>query len=514
MKKADKEDLLKIIERAETLKRLAVLKSRVSHLQFMKYTWVKKEAEPLVVGFHTRRICERIDRAMDDFRAGKSSYLLISVHPRAGKSDLVSRYLGPHFLGEFPDKEVMQVTYQSTLAASFSTYARNIFKSDRFKEIYPNIQLSSETNQKANWVIADLQDKPTGGKLYAAGLQSGLTGNGFHLGILDDYFSGRAQAESKVQRDSAWDAFANDFMTRAAPVAIVIVLATQWHVDDINGRIKKESAENPDFPQFEVMSFPAKAEDYRGEGEYPGKYLFLERYPESWYRTQYATLGRYSAAALFDCDPKVRSGGRFSVAGIVYYDHAMGPYDKKWMRVYDLAHTAKARAGDDPDWTSGTKLAFEYLPGDPIPHLWVDHVMRTRDNAAERDRKIKAVAEMDGPHIKQGIEVSQDAKDAFEYISQALPEIQWVPINLAGKGDKGARATPLEAIFEAPGHVHVHRAEWNGDWLDEILSFDGLGKDHDDQVDNLSAGYIMLIGASSANIMTAEQQAQMALRRR
>ena len=275
--------------------------SKRSHLCFMQHTWMKKDS-PFFIGFHTRKICERIDRAFEDFRNGQSTYLLINVHHRAGKSDIVSRYLGPHFLGEFPSEEVMQVTYQANLAISFSSFGRNIFRSEKYEKIYPNICLSKETNKKNEWVITDKNNKLLGGKLYASGLQSGLTGSGFALGILDDYCSGRAEAESIVQRDNAWEAFTNDFMTRAAPVSIVIVLATIWHWDDISGRIKNEMQQNEYFPKFEILQFPARARDYKGEGTYIGKYLFLERFNEKWYDTQYATLGKYSAAALLDCE--------------------------------------------------------------------------------------------------------------------------------------------------------------------------------------------------------------------
>lgn len=54
------------------------------------------------------------------------------------------------------------------------------------------------------------------------------------------------------------------------------------------------------------------------------------------------------------------------------------------------------------------------------------------------------------------------------------------------KGDKIARISPVEPILES-GNVHVLRGEWNYDWLQELKEFPS-GK-HDDQVDNLSAGY-------------------------
>lgn len=464
--------------------------ARARHIDFMDYCWMKKES--FVKGFHTHRICEEIDRAFERFKRGESTYLLIAVHPRAGKSDLVSRYLGAHFLGEFPDKEVIQVSYQSNLASTFSAFGRNVVRSDKYRALYPHVRLSDETNKKDDWLLVNDRRQPTGGRLYAAGLQSGLTGNGFHLGILDDYCSGRAEAESAVFRDKSWDAFTNDFMTRRAPVCITIVLATQWHVDDINGRIKKEMTRNPDFPQFKVLAFPARASDYHGEGKYPAEFLFEERYDKAWYRSQYATLGKYSAAALFDCDPFIRTGGRIPSEGIVYTDVMPSAQEVQWMRVWDLAHTAKQRNGDDPDWTSGTRLAFTNpTPDDPVPHLYVADVRRTRDGAFERDKIIKITAQTDGSYVRQGIENTIDSKDAFEYIARAIPEVSWEKLEI--RGDKGARATPLEAIFACPGHVHVMRADWNDSWIDEILRFDGSGNDHDDQVDNLSAGYQYLV---------------------
>lgn len=465
-----------------------------THLSFMQATWIKQA--PFLVGFHTRRICEAIDRAIARYREGKSTYLLINVHHRVGKSDIVSRYLGPHFLGLFPDAEIIQTSYQANLAAQFSTFGRNIVKSPRYQAIFPDIHLSSETNRKNDWVLVDDQDQPTGGRLYASGLQSGLTGNGYMLGIVDDYCRGRAQAESLCFRNSTWEAFTNDFLTRAAPVSITIVLATQWHMDDLSGRIRREMEEDQNFPRFEILSFPARASDYYGEGKYQGEYLFEERLGKNWYLTQYATLGPYSSAALLDCNPMLRTGGRFNVENIDWVSSVPEPTQRAWARIWDLAHTTKQRAGDDPDWTSGTRLAFEMRVGDPVPHLWVADVVRTRENAAARDEIIKHTAKCDTHYTRQCVESTIDSKDAYDYLSRAMPDISWHDIRIVG--DKSARATPLEPIFAMPGHVHVQIADWNDDWIDELMRFDGSGKDHDDQVDNLSAGYLHLVESSTA----------------
>ncbi len=317
--------------------------------------------------------------------------------------------------------------------------------------------------------------------------------------LLDDPISGRKDAESKTIRDNIWDAITNDLLTRLAPVHIVIILATQWHWDDPNGRIDSEMAKNPDFPRFETMRFPAKSVDYTGEGSYPNKYLFMERYSEAWYRSQYATLGRYGASALLDCDPQMRSGSILSTDGIVYHDKddPRIPSDTaiQWAQVWDLAHTAKQRNGDDPDYTSGTLLGFQRVPGDDIPHLWVKHVARCREGATKRDAFIRVHTQKAGRFVKHGIEASIESKDAYDYVVNAIPEFSWRQIPI--KGDKTVRLTPLEPIFEAAGHVHVIRGSWNDEWLDELIKFDGSESGHDDQIDNLSAGYEMLIGTGN-----------------
>jgi phage terminase large subunit-like protein len=473
-------------------------RARGSHLEFMRTMW--RGMSTFTPGFHTVKICARIDKAIQDYRDGKSTYLLINVHPRAGKSDIISRYLGPHFLGEFPRTEVMQVSYAAEKAVEFSAFTRNIFDMPLFKIAYPNLKISADTNRKDHYLTQE------GGGLMATGLQGHMTGSGYVLGILDDYCSGRAEAESRVQRESAWNAFTNDFLTRSAPVHIIIVLATQWHDDDITGRIKKAMLSEPDFPRFESMQFPAKAIDYKGEGNYPNEYLFEERYGKEWYRGQYATLGKYSASALMDCNPMLRTGGRISIENIEWIEEIPKGKSLSIVRIWDLAHTAKQRGGDDPDWTSGTKLAFERVPGEPVPFLWVFDVMRTRDDAPARDAKIRTISRMDGTQVRQAVESSLDAKDAYPYLRDSMPEISWQRIDL-GKGDKATRAVPLEAIFEAKSHVKVMHGAWNDAWIDEILRFDGLGKEHDDQVDNLSAGYHMQMGAGKVSVPSGNVRA-------
>ena len=494
-------DLEKIAAEHQEIKKIL---ARRKHENFIKYCW-QKTSEKFLVGIHTRELCYLLDKAFDDFEQGKSTFLVVKMPFRHGKSDCLSRYLPPHFLGRFPDSEVMLVTYAASLAEGFSRFARNIVRSSReYKELYPDITVNYENGGVQQWGIEGHI-----GSCMASGLSSGITGKGYHLGLLDDYCASRADAESETIRNGAWEHFTNDFLTRRAPTSITVVLATPWHIDDIIGRIEQRINPNnekydPDFPPFKVISFPAVNGSVDIHEKKNGKetvknikydFLFPERFTHQWYEQQFASLGEYSASALLQCNPQMRGGNLFEMDKIKIHDNINDFPLTKFYRVWDYAHTAKQTQKDDPDWTSGTLLTFTNIEGQW--HLWIKDVARIRAKAPERDTYVMAVTEKDGMNVPVWVENSLDSKDALSNLQTVLAGRRVVkPINI--KQDKIARASYLEPIFAA-GHIHLLRADWNLEWLEEVKNFPS-GK-HDDQVDNFTAGY-KICCEQSAQIIT------------
>ena len=473
---------------------LRKLKAQYSHLEFIKYCWQKQDEE-YKVGRHTRTICHLIDEAVEDMKHGQSTYLIVKVHPRAGKSEILSQNLTAHFMGAFPDKEAMICCYNSSLAEKNSKLARKIIESKQFQELYPDTEVEGGVQQ---WNI-----KGHSAIVTASGLISGITGNGYSLGMLDDYIAGRENAESQVMRDKIWDEFTNSFLTRRAPVSITIVLATQWHVDDIIGRIERKTDPNTDeyeedFPKFRIVSFPAldgegdvwveKTKTEKAHWEHQKwDYLFPERFNDVFYRQQFASLGSYSFSSLYQCNPQIRGGNLFDVSKIQYHNNIADFPKTKYYRVWDLAHTEKQTQKTDPDWTSGTLLTYTKKVENGILkwELWIKDVQRIRAKAPERDNFLRSVAEKDGQPVTAAVENSMDSKDAVSTMQNILNgKVVIRPINI--REDKIARAGYIEPIFEG-GNVHVLRGDWNLDWIKEVKEFPS-GK-HDDQVDNLTAGY-------------------------
>lgn len=470
-----------------------IVLSRRKHERFIKYCW-QDSSEKFIVGLHIRELCYLIDKAMDDFDIGKSTYLVVKIPFRHGKSSVLSRYLPAHFLAKNKDREVMLVTYASSLAEDFSRFARDLLKTDEFQRLYPDIKLNNSASGVQQWQIAG-----TTGKCVASGLGSGITGRGYHLGLLDDYCASRAEAESETLRNKAWEHFTNDFLTRRAPVSITIVLATPWHTDDIIGRIEdsmdpNSERYNPDFPKFSIVTFPAKDGDVVVHEKENGRciakrktyeYLFLERFSKDWYEGQFAALGSYAAAALLQCNPQARGGNLIDVSKIKIHTRVEDFPRTRYYRVWDLAHTAKQTQKTDPDYTSGTLLTYIKING--VWELWIKDVARIRGKAPERDNFIRSVAEKDGNGVQIGVENSIDSRDAISNMQMIFNGTRVVrPINIGI--DKVARTGYIEPIFEA-GNVHILRGAWNLDWLQEVKAFPS-GK-HDDQVDNITAGWFI-----------------------
>lgn len=422
-------------------------------------------------------VCIQVENADGMFLCGKS---FIPTH----NSEILSRKLPAHFLGLFPDSKVILCGHTQALTEGFSKTSRNLILTPEYRKLFPNIKVDTGSSSAAHWMIKDHE-----GECFASGLLGSLSGQGYNLGLLDDFCRNRADAESDTMREKMWDAFTNDFMTRKAPVSITIVLATPWHVDDIIGRIRKKCKEDPDFPHFNFLKFPAMSD------KYPEGVLFPERFGKQWYTQQKAVLGDYGFQSLMQLEPVKRSGNMLNTECIQrHLTTADWPKNLRWLRVWDLAHTAKERAKSDPDWTSGTLLAFNEIDG--LPHLWIRNVTRMRLNAPERDEQIRHITNQDGPYVRIGVGNSSDAKDTIATMRKILKG-KYTVLSVPEKKDKVVRATPLEAIFKA-GNVHVVQGEpWLDDWIAELSAFP-YGP-HDDQVDNLSAGFAIWSSSGVSN---------------
>lgn len=470
---------------------LAKRKARKSLLPFIQYCW--SAPDPFIIGLHTKIIAERLDRAVEDFLNGKSTFLTVMIPVRHGKSEVISRHFPPYMLGRCQAQEPGGILtgYGSDLVEGFSRRAKAILRSDEYKSLFPDIRLCEDKRSDKCWQVQYRNEKGlwhhSHNEINVAGLGGPITGKGYEFGLVDDYCKGREDAESPRIRDKTWDSFTNDFLTRRNPRAsITVVTATPWHVDDVTGRMRKAMEEDPLFPQFEFIVFPAQ-----GPGTVNGKtvkygqdYLFLERFSKEWYEQQFATLGRYSAAGLMNCDPRQHSGDLFDMTGInVHEDINDFPNDVEYVRFWDLASTDKERLKDDPDYTCGALCAI--TKRGVVPSFWIKDIVAGQWSAGKRKDKILAATERDGGEVKILVESVAGYKDAVDTLKELLAgyrEVIGVPVSV----NKVVRAHPLEPVFEAH-NVHILKAPWNDIFYEHVGPFP-YGN-HDDVADAIIGAY-------------------------
>ena len=445
--------------KAELLRR----KAQTDFLAFLAYVWWMPT--PLKIGRHTRAICNRLTKACRDYLLyGMTTYLVITLPYRHGKSDMMSRALPPFFLGMCAAKEpnVIMSGYGASLIEGFSSKAQEIIRSEAYQRVFPSIKIGKRASA-AEWSVDGSQST-----VYATGLGGSITGKGGNLIGVDDYCKNREEAESKGLRDKLWESFKDDLMTRMnAGGGIVTVCATRWHADDIIGRIKEAMAKDPDYPRFEFLEFPATK-----EGEDGWDTLFPELYDEKWYRTQRTQLGPYSAAALLDCNPVTSETAAFKEDWIADTVYSKAP-PRDTMNVYifvDGANSKKKDSDYTTMWVVGLGSDGNYYLLDCI-HDRLNLDERTRA-IIRLHRKWKPIAVFweqvgcmcDVAHIK----FVQNNTENYRF--------PIVPISRGQKDNKRMRILNLQAPFSQrrmwlPEYGEIMRAQNDGKMHDVIKDF-------------------------------------------
>lgn len=495
-----KELLLPMLEEA---------KAQLSHINFMSYCWGR--SRKMEVGLHTWYICHEIDKAFENFRNGISTFLITLVTFRQGKSEITTRFLPPHFLAEFPDRNSIVTSHSTKKTNEFSRFGRALIKSEKFKRLYPHIDISSENAGVEEWGLHGYE-----GLSQYYGILSGSAGTGGALVVTDDYFGGREDAESLQMRDKIDEAYHNNIFTRRDDPSINLITVTPWHHDDLVARIERRMKSQEETTKYKIIRMPYKEpkdetieeiqlalseekdEELKSEmiielEKYAnGGYIFSKKYTDQWYIDMENSLGGpngYGTASLMRCSPVLKTGKRFKTERVhiikesEFKDRTRG---LQFVRAYDLASSVKQINKGDPDYTVGVKMAVRFLPssiaGLNASELYIAHVLRGRWEAPARNQRIIDTALSDGL-IRIFIESFGQYKDTYLEIKRLLHGLRIVK-DIRVPGDKLVKSECLETIFEA-GNVYLLEDKWNSVYLDEFAD----ESTHDDQKDATVVGY-------------------------
>lgn len=426
-------------------------------------------------GWVHQDICAKLEQFSQEVADKKSPRLMLFMPPRHGKSEIASRNFPAWHLGHYPTHEVMAISYSSSLALKFSRKVRSLLNEPGYPALFPGTELRTDSQAVENW------ETTAGGAYMAAGINGPLTGNGMHIGIIDDPVKNRDEAESETVRSQQKDWYTSTFYTRLAPGGGILVIMTRWHHDDLAGWLLEQQKEGGDV--WEVVVYPAEAEQdekYRKKGD-P---LHVARYDSAALARIKRAVGPRDWQALYQQQPTSDEGDYFQKRFFKYYaDEERPPLGELSIyTAWDLAIGQKTAN----DWTVGVTVGI-----DQDDNIWVIDRPRGRWDGLEIcDEMLDNHALYKNERI--GIEHGQISMSIWPLLQRRIAERKmWdFPFDPArdglrtGRSDKQARARAIQGRMRQ-GMVYFPRdAAWLPSMVQEMLSFPaGV---HDDQVDAIA----------------------------
>ncbi len=169
-------------------------------------------------GWVHRDVCRRLERFLQDVVEQKSPRLMLFLPPRSGKSQLASINFPSWALGHYPWMEIIASSYAVSLPINFSRKVRELLQDPAYKAVFPKTALDKTSASAEAWLTTQ------GGGFVASGVGTGITGKGYHIGIMDDPVKDSEEADSEVVREKVWDWYSSVLYTRAAPGAGILCI--------------------------------------------------------------------------------------------------------------------------------------------------------------------------------------------------------------------------------------------------------------------------------------------------
>lgn len=476
----------KQISLSEQEQTAAILRELADHGTFAEYC-VAVDPKYQLEWFH-EDIANRLESGLKRLEKGESVRIAIFMPPRNGKSDIGTQKFPSYVLGKHPDWPIMCSSYSDELATDFGMLTRSIMQTPQYNVMFKT-RLRADAKAKGRWITED------GGSYTAVGVGGASTGRGYKVGIIDDPFKNREEADSPVIRESRYNWFRSTFYTRAEGASMIILILTRWHEDDLAGRILRDAEEAKKraepYDKWEVIEYKAiaaKDDEHRKEGE-P---LWPSKFPLSQLKTIKTAIGPYEFSALYQQTPVDDENRKFKKEWFKYRD-----YEKvRELQTYNVM-TIDPRGKDD------VKLGNDFV-GVTINFVdqensWNIISYRTKINATQLVDLMFTNWQRYNLH-KIGIEdnqFTQGLKINWEEQSRIRGVYPYIEFLKHGGSQKELRIEALVPRYERGGIYHITMSGENqcADLEEELALFPKASNDdasdscaYQDQMANPPAG--------------------------
>jgi predicted phage terminase large subunit-like protein len=405
--------------------------------------------------------------------------LIIKAPVRHGKSEFLSKWAPTWYLLRRPFDRLIVATHTAGLAKDWSRWVR-----DKVHELSPMVRLKGvdPTHSSAN----NWQLEGTGGGTISAGVGGAIVGYGADLFLIDDYVRSARDAISETNRNVIWDWFTAVATTRLSPRGKVVILSTQWHEDDLIGRLTKRKEDlglTVRCVTLQAICEDRKIDPLRRE---IGEALWPERWPVELLEQRRKTLPPKWWNALYQGRPGSSDGAEWPEH---YFSNI---WSDDWPERFNLSCVAldpsKGRDARRGDYFAGVFVGF--YGG----KLWVDSII----DREPVPRMMRSFATFCKDRIPSLVAIEGNAfqellvgpwREACEGMSYYAPE----PILVQNTTNKGLRIERLGAWL-ANGDLRFRRTASNELLVRQMREFPH--GQHDDGPDALEVAIRTLCEAA------------------
>ncbi|HOI83509.1 MAG TPA: hypothetical protein PKW30_04300 [Campylobacterales bacterium] len=180
---------------------------------------------------------ELISEALTEILERRLKRLIITMPPSYGKTEYAVRGLTSFGLGKYPNMSFGYVTYGDDLTKKVSVQTRNYVKSKAYGNLFPNVKLALDQNEKTFWTTT------AGGGLYGSTVTGAITGSHFDCLILDDLLKAIDKSSDAKRKEvidfytSSAESRLEDFVGEEKPMLVIMQRLAK---DDLVGYLLKE----------------------------------------------------------------------------------------------------------------------------------------------------------------------------------------------------------------------------------------------------------------------------------
>lgn len=282
-----------------------IQKSRVNFLayrQFLRYG-------NFLHGWFITDLCKNLQDFYTSYIKGERPILIINTPPQHGKSWSIADFI-TWMTGRDPTLRIIYGSFSDKLGIRCNLYNQRTYDSRKFKAIFPNFNISrvgriTIGKAKRNHNLIEFwNENKKFGYFRNTTVQGSITGETLDIGVIDDPVKGRAEANSIVTSEKIWDWYNDDFSTRFADKAGLILIMTRWAVNDLAGRLIKKKK---NIKLLNYSAIATKEEEYRSCGDV----LFPELKTVEFLLDKKFTMNAPQWESLYQGSPTVTGGNIF-----------------------------------------------------------------------------------------------------------------------------------------------------------------------------------------------------------